>query len=325
MKHPQISSIQCSSTNSQGAPRHRLLWTMIVALLSAFALDHREPQLQAAELPAVSDKAPIPGPHFPNSVYAVVFRNWGLATPERLAKVLKTTPEKVTAIATSMGLPKIMPVPAQMDERGYVTLIRRNWHLLPFDQMVTLLNIAAEELELRLREDDFLWIKLGRLKPNSPPVVYREPDAAAKKRAAEIKSLIHKHFGDKLAQPGEERFKFVTDLSRVDPKPEPKKSNDNQPAAKTAAKDEPPRIVYSYFALFGDPLSNPKVDPFPDGLLQKLQARGVNGVWLHVVLRQLVTGGKTFPEFGEGHEARLENLRKLVERADKFGIKIYLY
>jgi hypothetical protein len=35
--------------------------------------------------------------------------------------------------------------------------------------------------------------------------------------------------------------------------------------------------------------------------------------------------GSIFPEFGAGHERRIENLRRLVERAHKYGIDIYLY
>ena len=52
---------------------------------------------------------------------------------------------------------------------------------------------------------------------------------------------------------------------------------------------------------------------------------GVNGVWLHVVLRDLAPGGTAFPEFGADHERRLANLRALVERAKKYGIGVYLY
>ena len=67
------------------------------------------------------------------------------------------------------------------------------------------------------------------------------------------------------------------------------------------------------------------MDAFPDGLLQELADRGVNGVWLHVVLRDLAPGGDAFPEFGRGHEQRLDNLRRLVARAKRFGIGVYLY
>ena len=51
----------------------------------------------------------------------------------------------------------------------------------------------------------------------------------------------------------------------------------------------------------------------------------MTGVWLHVVLRQLAPGGPAFPEFGTGHEHRLANLNRLVERAQRYGIDIYLY
>ena len=85
-----------------------------------------------------------------------------------------------------------------------------------------------------------------------------------------------------------------------------------------------PRYVYSYFALYGDPLMEADIDPFPDGFLDKLARVGVNGVWLQAVLRTLAPS-KIFPEFGEGWETRIENLRKLVERAQNHGVKIYLY
>ncbi len=51
----------------------------------------------------------------------------------------------------------------------------------------------------------------------------------------------------------------------------------------------------------------------------------MTGVWLHVVLRDLAPGGETFPEFGVGHENRIRNLQRLVERAKTYGISVYLY
>ena len=74
------------------------------------------------------------------------------------------------------------------------------------------------------------------------------------------------------------------------------------------------RVLHSYFGVFGDPLSDVTKNPYPDGLLAELAKTGINGLWMHVVLRQLAPGGDHFPEFGQGHERRLENLRRLVER-----------
>jgi len=85
-----------------------------------------------------------------------------------------------------------------------------------------------------------------------------------------------------------------------------------------------PRYLYSYFALYGDPLFEQGIDPFPDGYLEKLGRVGINGVWMQCVLNTMAPSS-TFPEFGRGAEQRLRNLATLVERAAQFGLKIYLY
>jgi hypothetical protein len=85
-----------------------------------------------------------------------------------------------------------------------------------------------------------------------------------------------------------------------------------------------PRYVYSYFALYGDPLMERNVDSLPDGLLEKLSRTGVNGVWMQGVLRSLAKSS-IFPEFGADSETRLLNLQRIVERARRYGVNIYLY
>jgi len=85
-----------------------------------------------------------------------------------------------------------------------------------------------------------------------------------------------------------------------------------------------PRYLYSYFALYGDPLIEQEVDPFPDGYLEKLARVGVNGVWLQGVLNNLAPSS-AFPEFGVGWQTRIRNLSGMVERARNFGIRIFLY
>ena len=294
----------------------RVLSRLGIYMVGIIVALHACPLATAAELPAVADRPPIETPHFPDSLHAVVWRNWQLVEPQRLAAVLGTTTEKVTKLAVSMGLPRVVSPPPEMRERGYITLIRRNWHLLPYEQLTQLLGITPDELALRLREDDFLYIKLGSLKPRCPRVTYGEPNAAARQRAAKIRSLVERNFGAQLEQPSEPRFAFVAALSEVqDLKPTGIKRNPNDRL----------RFIYSYFAMFGDPLATPQLDPFPAGLLARLRVQGVNGIWLHTVLRQLAPGGSDFPEFGEGHEVRLDSLRKLVQRAKQYGIDVYLY
>lgn len=296
--------------------RKRNLIFLILISLQLIAVAPND--INADVLPPESDRVPVPIAHFPDTLHAVVWRNWGLVDPERLAKVLDTSPDRITELAESMGLPPHPQLSLEMPRRGYLTLIRRNWHLLPYEQLVELLGINREQLAFLLREDDVLYIKLGSLKPKCEPVRYQTPSPETRRRTADIKQLVRQYFGDQKNLPTESRFAFIKALSEVDD------ASTTSPAV--APLNAPgPRFIYSYFALFGDPLSKPELDPYPDGLLQRLQARGVNGIWLHVVLRQLAPGGQHFSEWGDGHELRLDNLRKLVERGKKFGIDVYLY
>jgi len=264
-----------------------------------------------------SAPAPVTTPHFPDRMHAFIWRNWNTVEPARLARVLDTSVNNVTAVAESMGLPPALPIPPEQKRRGYITVLRRNWHLLPYDQLLVLLDMTPEQLAFALREDDFLWTKLGGLKPRCEPLRYGVPDAVTRQRAAAIKSLVQRHFGEAVWQPPEPRFAFVQKLS--DPRSAESLASHGQPSPFAL------RYIYSYFALFGDSLLHPELDPYPDGLLKRLAEVGVDGVWLHVVLRNLASGGEAFPEFGAEHRTRLENLRKLVARAKRRGILIYLY
>ncbi len=268
-------------------------------------------------LPQGSAPAAIVDCHFPDRVHAFVWRNWNVVEPSQLAKILGTSVDNVNAMAVSMGLPPTLTIPPEMKTRGYITLMRRTWHLWPYDEVLELVEMTPERLAFALREDDFLWIKLGSLKPKCEPLRYRAPDEAARRRAAEIRRVVEEDFGEELRRPAEPRFDFVRQLSSPLPTFAPPKPGEDQPVSL--------RFVYSYLAVYGDPLLNPQLDPYPDGFLQRLSAVGVNGVWLHVVLRDLAPGGTAFPEFGADHQRRLTNLRALVERAKKYGVGVYLY
>lgn len=270
-----------------------------------------------AILPHGESPAALASGHFPDRVHEFVWRNWSAVEPARLAGVLGTSADNVNAMAESMGLPPPAATPPEMRTRGYITLIRRNWHLLPYEQLLELLEMTPERLAFILREEDFLWIKLGRLKPKCEPLRYRPPDEATRRRAAEIRRVVETDIGAEIRAPAEPRFDFVRQLSLRPPAvsaPEP-----------TEARPVSLRLVYSYLAVYGDPLANPALDPYPDGFLQRLSDAGVNGVWMHAVLRDLAPGGTAFPEFGVGHERRIANLATLVARARKYGIGVYLY
>jgi len=284
-----------------------VLGALAIAFLGAATTSGADVALPAGNAPPAIEFS-----HFPDRLHAFVWRNWGLVEPARLAQVLGTSTENVEAVATSMGLPAHPAVEPEWKSRGYITIIRRNWHLLPYDQLLTLLDMPAARLAEVLREDDFLFPKLGNLKPRCDRLAYAPPDAATSERAARIKRLVNEHFPEPPGTAAEPRFSFLKQFTAPVDRPRP-------------APPGPLRYVYSYFAVFGDPLADASLDPYPDGLLQQLADRGVNGVWLHVVLRDLAPGGDAFPEFGNGHERRLENLRKLVQRATRFGVGVYLY
>ena len=252
-------------------------------------------------------------PYFPTRMHAFIWRNWESVSVARMAKVLQTEPANIRKIGRSMGLPPSKNPGKIFMQRGYISLIRRNWHLISYNQLLVLLDITSEQLDETLRDDDFLAHKVGGMKPVCSDLKYIEPDTKTIERCSAIKKIVEDNFGDQINRSGEKRFAFISKLSEVDKNAKPIKN-----------RSDKIRFVYSYFAPFGDPLLHPELDPFPEGLLQRLQKQGVNGVWLHVTLHQL-TASKIFPELGERHETRLKNLRELAKRTQKYGIAIYLY
>ena len=253
--------------------------------------------------------------HFPDRLHAFVWRNWNIVSLDAMSRTVGCKNSDILKIAASMGLPVYVPVDEFFKKRIYITVIRRNWHLLPYNQLLKLLGMNAGELSVALKEDDFLFIKLGSLKPKVAELRYTAPGPKTAARVAEIKKIAEKYF----RQPdGVPRFKFIDDLSTVS-----SNGRSNLPGARD--ENARPRIVYSYFGIFGDPLADTSQNLYPDGLLEKLSLSGVNGIWMHTVLNQMAPGGTDFPEFGTGHETRIKNLKKIVERAAKYGIGIYLY
>lgn len=294
--------------------KHRVLPLIVFAVLFFIGPASRS-ETTVADLPTGAEKAPEAVPHFADRVQTFVWRNWNLVPLDRLAAVLQTTPENVAELAASLGLPDYRE-PTWSIGQIYITLIRRNWHLLPYEQILQLVEMTPERLNFALQEDDFLWIKLGQVKPKCEPLRYAPPEKNARDRAGEIARFLERTVGGPVREKdAEPRFAFIDELKKVDGS-----SRESVPNESSSL-----RFIYSYFALYGDPLFSDDADVFPEGLLEKLQRLNVNGLWLHVVLRELAPGGDAFPEFGHGCEKRLENLRKLVARAKRHGIGIYLY
>ncbi len=268
--------------------------------------------ISAPELPAVSDRAPVAVDHFPTRAHAFVWRNWPLVTPERMARVLDTDRENIVRMGRAMGLGEPPAIPADVRQRGYITIIRRNWHLLPYEQLLVLLDMTAPQLAFALREDDFLYVKLGRMKPNCDVLRYKAPTPEVLAREEAIRKLVAETFPNP-ERSEEPLFQFVKDLSAPFTQ-----------SAQPLQSDFAPRYCSSYFALFGDPLLDDAIDPYPDGYLDRLVASGVDGIWMHVVLYQL-SEYPWDPALSEHYAKRLARLNGLVERARSRGIGIYLY
>ena len=254
---------------------------------------------------------PVPFPHFPSRLHAFVWRNWNLVPLARMASILGASESQLLKLGQAIGLDRPKPVSDEQWRRSYVTIIRRNWHLLPKTQLEALLGWTAEQMEFTLQEDDFLNVKLGNLKPDCELLTW----SSSTDKSAEnwIREVVKQEFSELQITREEPLFQFVKDLSAA-----PKHRTE------TLASNFSPRFGYGYFTLFGDPLLDTDLDPYPDGYLQRMAATGLDGTWMHIVLSNL-TPFPWDPAVSKGWETRLANLKKLIEKCKRQGIGIYLY
>lgn len=132
-------------------------------------------------------------PHFPTRMQAFIFRSWDTVSAARMAAVLETSAENVRRQAAKMGLP---PQRDDLDiwlEKGYISIIRNNWYLLPYEQLLTLLSWDSERLAFVLKEDDFLGYKLGSHKPVCEKILYRELTEEEERRTDAIRRAAEQY------------------------------------------------------------------------------------------------------------------------------------
>ena len=250
--------------------------------------------------------------HFPTTFQAVVWRNWGMVPVERLAKALEATPDDIIRIGEEMGLSHDDSLCNVWLTRGYQTIIRLNWHLVTYEQLLVMLGWTDDYLSFILREDDFLWVKMGNFKPTVEAPKVRALSEEEKAMTAEIRefsSTLRNH----LPNPVERPFDFLTTIHADGP------ADNSAPGL---------RMLYSYSALYGDPLIDETLDPFPDNMLDAYAAAGINALWMQAVLYSLVPWMDDDPKtaaYSAGWEKRTENLRRLCKRMAARGIKLMLY
>lgn len=259
-------------------------------------------------LPETSARPSIRYHHFPTLWQNVLFRIWGHVPHDRLAAVLETDVATLRAEAGRLGLDGSIEPNGDWLTRGYLTTIRECWHLLTMENIAYLLGITDDYLAFLLKEDDFLWHKLGHLKPSVGSPKYAPLTEKQLAQTNRIREIV----AGTLDRP-DNAFEFIKEFMQpADEAPVIAETGDGM------------RIVYSYFALYGDPLLDPSLDPFPDALLARYAKMGVNGVWLQGMLYQLVEFPFD-PQMSEGCEKRMESLNALIRRAAKYGIGVYLY
>jgi hypothetical protein len=250
--------------------------------------------------------------HFPSRLHAFVWRNWPLVPIVRMAKVVKAKSSDIRRIGSALGLESPPEISRDQWRRSYITIIKRNWHLLSYYQLLELLDWTPAQMAFTLREDDFLYVKLGNLKPHCEPLYYQPPDEKVLQREQEIAKVVSEEFQVQSQRSVDPLFGFVRRLSKP-ARPQPQTGGTGQL-----------RFCYSYFALYGDPLLDTGVDPYPEGYLARLAQAGVNGVWLQAVLQKLAPFPWA-PELSANYERRLKNLRLLINRANRHGIRVFLY
>ena len=144
----------------------------------------------AHNLPEIIDSGVIPVDHFPTRMQCFIFRNWEIISPKVLAEVLGCDTDTVIRLAEDMGLTAQPEINDEWLTKGYITVIRSNWHLCSYEQLAHMLGWTTQKLAFILREDDFLDIKLGYTKPQLPPLCYQELTEEQKKKTAHIRTVV---------------------------------------------------------------------------------------------------------------------------------------
>ena len=236
----------------------------------------------------------------PTKWQTVILRNYGLVKTENIAKVLKCTSKRVEIEASRLGIENIQ-YNSLWREKSYLTIIRNNWNLLNYEQLLVLLEMSEEELSYNLDNNDFLGVKLGGFKPEEKFIFYKKLSKEELKETHKIKRIVSKHYIGNYPSPFS--FKY------------------NKQHNKTY--DSHDRIIYSYSLEYGDIFLKTS-EIVSEEELKAYSSSGVNGLWIGVTLRDFCY----YPfskKISKNYLIRQQNLNKFIKIAESHGIKIYLY
>lgn len=249
-------------------------------------------------------KVPLQKEVFPHTWQTVIFRNYGFVSTDKIAQTLGCDEETVRTEASRMGLDGVV-YNEKWEKRGFITIIRNNWYLLPYEQLKTLLGYDEERLEFVLYKEDFLDVKLGFFKPECPKVTYQPLTEEEKLETEEIAKKVGGYLPKKTRP-----FAFFDEASKTE--------------IRTGDRGDTIRLIHGYLTPCGDALVEDDETYLPEALLQEYQKQGINGLWMHGLLSAL-SPYPFDPALSELYPLRRKNLQNLVDRCAKYGIKVYLY
>ncbi len=243
--------------------------------------------------------------NFPTLWQTVIFRNYRRVPAENIAKVLGCTSADVEREAARLGLRTGECDPVWL-ERGYITIIRNNWFILTYEQLADLLGFTMERLEFAIMKEDFLWVKLCNKKPECEPVAYSAlTDAQIAKTEAIAANVRALYTFERRA------FDFFTDTADTEPQ-------------YTVDAGGNMSIVHPFLSPCSEAFGEDTRSHLPDSLLDAYAKQGVKALFLHALLATL-SPYPYDPEQSRDYKLHRKNLKDLIDRAAKRGIKIILY
>ncbi len=243
--------------------------------------------------------------NFPTVWQTVIYRNYRRVPSENIAKVIGCTIEDVEREAARLGLRTGECDPAWL-QRGYITIFRNNWFILTYEQLMTLLDFDAHRFEFSLMNEDFLWVKLCRNKPECEAPIYTALTKKQVEQTETVAAIVRKY------DTSERRvFDFFTDTTDTEPQ-------------YFVTQGGNMSIAHGFLSPCGDTFLEDSRSHLPDALLDAYAKQGVKSLFLHAVLSTLSPYHYN-PELSRDYKKRRKNLKGLIDRAAKRGMKIFLY
>jgi len=256
-------------------------------------------------LPAISPEMTRERLNFPTKWQAVIFRNYRMAKTENIAKVLGCTASDVDREAARLGL-RAGDADPIWAKRGFINIIRANWYLLPYEQIADMAEFSIDKLDFILAKEDFLWVKLGHTKPECETVKYAP---LTEKEISETEKIA-KNIA-KWDASDRKYFDFYLNTADCEPK-------------YVTSTEKGIRMVHPFLSPCADPFIEDTRSHLPDEILDDYAKVGVNAFIIHALL-STISPYPFDPELSKDYKIRRKNLRDLIERAGKRGIKIFLY